>query len=103
VSTHSMNCWTGNPPSSGHFVVFFESQIDIALFHEDIWRSGCIAPPFLTSAQGGGEWLASLPGRFTPAGKRLRYVLFRRLGGPKSRSGRCGEEKNLWSCWIWLK
>jgi hypothetical protein len=28
--------------------------------------SGGIAPPFLTSALDGGEWSASLPGRFTP-------------------------------------
>jgi hypothetical protein len=42
-----------------------------------------------TSALGGGEWSASRPGRFP------RYPLDRRLGGPQSRSGRCGEEKNL--------
>jgi hypothetical protein len=46
---------------------------------------------FLTSALDGGEWSASLPGRFTP-GKEPRYPLDRRLGGPQSRSGRRGEE-----------
>jgi hypothetical protein len=30
-----------------------------------------------------------------PQGKSLRYPLDRRLGGPQSRSGRHGEEKNL--------
>jgi hypothetical protein len=30
-----------------------------------------------------------------PPGKVPRYPLDRRLGGPQSRSGRCGEEKNL--------
>jgi hypothetical protein len=30
------------------------------------WDSGGIAPPFLTSALDGGEWLASRPGSFTP-------------------------------------
>jgi hypothetical protein len=29
-----------------------------------------------------------------PPGKRSCYVLDRRLGGPQSRSGRGGEEKN---------
>jgi hypothetical protein len=29
-----------------------------------------------------------------PPGKRLPYTLHRRLGGPQSRSGRGGEEKN---------
>jgi hypothetical protein len=27
--------------------------------HEDIWGNGDIAPPFLTSALDGGEWLVS--------------------------------------------
>jgi hypothetical protein len=30
-----------------------------------------------------------------PPGKEPRYPLDRRLGGPQSRSGRCGEEKIL--------
>jgi hypothetical protein len=30
-----------------------------------------------------------------PPGKSLRYPLDRRLDWPQSRSGRCGEEKNL--------
>jgi hypothetical protein len=30
------------------------------------WGSGGIVPPFLTSAQGGNEWSASRPCRFTP-------------------------------------
>jgi hypothetical protein len=30
-----------------------------------------------------------------PPGKSLRHQLDRRLGGPHSRSGRCGEKKNL--------
>jgi hypothetical protein len=34
--------------------------------HDDVWVSGGIAPPFLTSALDGGEWSASRPGRFTP-------------------------------------
>jgi hypothetical protein len=48
----------------------------------------------LTSALDGGEWSASRPGSFTPQGKILWYPLDRRQGGPRSRSGRGGEEKN---------
>jgi hypothetical protein len=47
------------------------------------WRGG-IAPTFLSSALDGGEWSAS----------RTLYPLDRMLGGPQSRSGSCGNEKN---------
>jgi hypothetical protein len=40
--------------------------INWALCHEDIWGSGDIAPPFLTSALDGDEWSASRPGCYTP-------------------------------------
>jgi hypothetical protein len=43
--------------------------------------SGGIAPPFLTSALGGGEWSASRPGP-APRGKSPRYPFDRRLVGP---------------------
>jgi hypothetical protein len=33
--------------------------------HENVWGSGGIAPPFLTSTQIWGEWSASLPAHFT--------------------------------------
>jgi hypothetical protein len=59
------------------------------------WGSGGIAPPFLTSALDGADCVASRPCRFIPRGNRNLYPLYRRLGGPKSRSGRYGEEKNL--------
>jgi hypothetical protein len=41
-------------------------HIEFFLCHEDLWGSGGIASPFLTSAVDGGEWSASRPGRFTP-------------------------------------
>jgi hypothetical protein len=50
---------------------------------------------FLTSALVGGERSASRPCRFTPQGKNPWYPLDRRLDGPQSRSGQCGEEKIL--------
>jgi hypothetical protein len=49
---------------------------------------------FLPSALDGGEWSASRTGRFTPQGKSPWYPLDRSLGGPQSRSGRGGEQKN---------
>jgi hypothetical protein len=39
--------------------------IDQALCHEDIWASGGITPPFLTSALDGGELSGSCPNSFT--------------------------------------
>jgi hypothetical protein len=51
-------------------------------------RSGSKAPSFLTSTLDEGERSASHPGRFMP-----RYPLDRRLGEPRSRSGRYGEER----------
>jgi hypothetical protein len=47
---------------------------------------------FLTSALDGGEWWALRSGRFTP---KENAPLNRRLGGPQSRPGRGGEEKNF--------
>jgi hypothetical protein len=38
--------------------------INWELCHEDIWGSGGVAPPFLTSALHGGERSTSRPGRF---------------------------------------
>jgi len=50
--------------------------------------------PFLTSALDGGEWLTSQPGLFSP--REIPYYQFSiGLGVHQSRSGRCGEEKNL--------
>jgi hypothetical protein len=51
-----------------------------------------ISTYFLTSALDGSEWSAWGPGRFSPR-KGPRYPLGRKLGGPKSRSIRGGEEK----------
>jgi hypothetical protein len=60
-----------------------------ALCHDDIWGSGGIAPPFLTSTLDGGEWSASRPE------KSPQYSLDRRLGGPHTRSGRSGKSSPL--------
>jgi hypothetical protein len=45
---------------------------------------------FTTSVLDGGEWSASRPGRALPRRKDPRYPLYRRLGGPQSRSGQRG-------------
>ena len=47
----------------------------------------------MTAALEGGEWSAARPGRTLPPGK-TGYPLYRRLGGPQSRSGQVQE--------IWL-
>jgi hypothetical protein len=49
---------------------------------------------YLASALDGGEWSTSRPGRFTPRERTPGTPFDRRLGGPQSRSGRGGEEKN---------
>jgi hypothetical protein len=41
---------------------------------------------FMATALKGGEGTASRPGRFLPPWK-IRYALYRRLGGPRGRSG----------------
>jgi hypothetical protein len=76
-------------------VKFSLCVINQASCHEDVSGSESIDPLFLTSAPDGGQWSASRPFRFIPQGTRPRYPLDRRLGGVHSRSGRCGEEKNI--------
>jgi hypothetical protein len=53
-----------------------------------------IAPPFLTSALDGVSGQFHAPAALLP-GKDPQYQLDRRRGGLQSRSGRCGDEKNL--------
>jgi hypothetical protein len=53
--------------------------------------SGGTALPFLTSALDGGEWSVS---RFTHGSTTAPDTHWTR-GGPQSRSGRYGDEKNL--------
>jgi hypothetical protein len=48
---------------------------------------------FLTSILDGVELLASNPGHFITK-KNPQCSFDSRLGGPQSRSGRCGEDKN---------
>jgi hypothetical protein len=58
------------------------------------WGSGGIAPHILDLGTR-WRWVVSFTLRpLYPQGKRPSYPLDRRLGGPQSRSGRGGEEKN---------
>ena len=50
----------------------------------------------MTAAIEGGEWSVARPGRTLSPGK-TRYPLYRRLGGPQSRSGRA---ENFVPTWI---
>jgi hypothetical protein len=54
---------------------------------EDVWRSGGIALPFLTSALHEGEWSASGYCLSVPRGKSIRFPLDKRVNGPQFRSG----------------
>jgi hypothetical protein len=56
--------------------------INQALYHEDVWGSGTVAPPFLTSALDGGEWSASRRGRFA-SGETAHGIHW--IGGWKGR------------------
>jgi hypothetical protein len=87
----SIKCWEILEWLTFTFIIII--IIIIALYHEDIWGSGGIAPPFLNSALDGGEWSASGPGRFNTGEGAPRYPLGTRLGGPQSRYGHCGEDK----------
>jgi hypothetical protein len=49
----------------------------------------------LTSALVGGEWSGFHTPAALPPGKSPRYPLYRRFGGPQSRSGRHEEVKIL--------
>jgi hypothetical protein len=64
--------------------------------HEGVLGSGGMAPCILwpSPALDGGEWSASRPRPLYPQGKSVLYPLDRRLGGPQSRCGCGGEEKN---------
>jgi hypothetical protein len=59
-----------------------------------LWQWRYISTHSLISALDRGEWSASRPGRFASRERTPRTHLDRRLGGPQSRSGRGGEEKN---------
>jgi hypothetical protein len=64
---------------------------------DGIWKSGGIAPPFLTSALDGGEWSASRPLRVA-----LRDIapVVRCIGdwiGPRARLDAVGTGKNCCS------
>jgi hypothetical protein len=62
------------------------------------WGSGGIAPRSLDLGSR-WRWVVSFkPRPLYPQGKKPRYPLGGRLGGPQSRSGRSGEEKKSHNC-----
>jgi hypothetical protein len=58
------------------------------------WGSGGIAPRILDLGPRWSLVVSFTPRTLYPHGKSPWYPLDRRLGGPQSRSGRGGEEKN---------
>jgi hypothetical protein len=74
--------------------VFPELFYNWAPRHEGVLGSGGIAPR-INNLGTRWRWVVSFtPRPLYPQGKSPRYPLQRRLGGPQSRSGRGGEEKN---------
>jgi hypothetical protein len=58
------------------------------------WRSGGIAPCILELGTKWKRVVSFTPRPIYPQGKGPWFPLDRRLGGPQSRSGRGGEDKN---------
>jgi hypothetical protein len=69
--------------------------INCALGHEDLWGSGGIAPPFLTSAQDIGHRQVSRTGWVTPGGRAPGTHPIGGLVGPRSGQDTVGREKSL--------
>jgi hypothetical protein len=64
---------------------------------EEVWSGGMV--PHILNLDTKWSWVvSSTPLPLYPRGKRPRFPLDRRLGGPQCRSGSGGEEKNLYSC-----
>jgi hypothetical protein len=55
---------TSNPTYLEQFITFHNTNF-IPAMKEDVWASGGIAPPSLTSTLVGGEWSCSGSARFT--------------------------------------
>jgi hypothetical protein len=62
--------------------------------HESVGGVQVTLYAFLTSVLGRREWSASRSRTFISGESVPHYPLVRRLGGPRGRSGRDGEEKN---------
>jgi hypothetical protein len=69
--------------------------------YEGVRRKGCIAPTNLQPRNFiGVSDQRHVPFVIYPREKNYRYPLYRRLGGPQSRSGHRGQRKNpLTSAW----
>jgi hypothetical protein len=86
--------------SLNHHLIFIKVKVKLSLcfnwapHHEDVLGSGGIAPLILWPRhymEVGDQFHAPAA---LPPGKEPLVPIDRRLGGPQSRSGRCGEEKN---------
>jgi hypothetical protein len=74
------NSWTQRASmlTAGTITILLKAFSD-SILTEYIWGSGGIAPPFLTTALDGNEWLASCPGRFIP-GQRFPVPIVQETG-----------------------
>jgi hypothetical protein len=107
------SCEHSNVPSGSSSIHWWESAamsikvklplwlINYSLSHKDIWGNGGISLPFLTLALDGGEWSASCPSWFIPGERAHSTHCIGGQVGPKSRSGRYRQVKDLASCRNW--
>jgi hypothetical protein len=74
--------------------------INYALHHEDVWKSGGVAPSLLAPILDGDEWSASrtLHPPLYLWRKSPQYALYGRFRRFESRSGLCGYGKISFSC-----
>jgi hypothetical protein len=86
------------PQDTGLVLVAHENGWKLKLSHytprRRLGESRYSSYSFLTSALDEGEWSASRLGRALAREKDPRYPLYRRLGGPQSRSGHKDWRKN---------
>jgi hypothetical protein len=69
------------------------------VLRHDVWRSGCITPQFLTSAQHGGAWSASRPCRSASWERTPGTHWIGGWAGP--RAGLYSMERRTLSCPFW--
>jgi hypothetical protein len=85
---------SGHKPQHGLMTLTYQHFTAVLLLiYGDDFSIFIVRPRMIfTSTLDGGEWSCFTLRSPCSRGKNLRYPLIKRLGGPKSRSGRCREE-----------
>jgi hypothetical protein len=95
TTIHCIKCVKGLVYTPNHTTSTKKKQSSPTTRHGGTWGERHSSYSFLTSALDGGKWSASHTGHALPRGKDPHYPLYRRLGGPQSRSGQRLEEKSF--------